>query len=52
MKLVLLIYIGQSVICVCFSHEFNIFRFIVFLGYIYIYIYIYIYEIEILWHDI
>ena len=32
MKLVLLIDIEQSVICVCFSHEFD---FIVFLGYIY-----------------
>ena len=44
MKLVLLIDFEQSVICVCFSHEFDIFRFIVFLGYIY--------EIKILWHDI
>ena len=35
MKLVLLIDIEQSVISVCFSHEFDIFRFIVFLGYVY-----------------
>ena len=41
MKLVLLIDIEQSVICVCFSHKLDIFRFIVFLGYIYV--------IEILW---
>ena len=44
MKLVLLIDIEKSVICVCFSHEFEIFRFIMFLGYLY--------EVEILWHDI
>ena len=44
MKLVLFVNIEQSVICVYFSHEFGIFKFIVFLGYIY--------EIEILWHDI
>ena len=44
MKLILLVDIEQSVICVYFSHEFDIIRFIVFLGYIY--------EIEILWHDI
>ena len=44
MKLVLLIDIEQSVLCVCFSQEFDIFRFIVFLGYIYV--------IEILCHDI
>ena len=44
MKLVLLIDIEQSVICVCFSHEFDIYWFNVFLGYIY--------EIKILWHDI
>ena len=44
MKLVLSVHIEQNVICVCYSHEFDIFRFIVFLGYIC--------EIEILWHDI
>ena len=44
MMLVLLEDIEQSVICVYFSHGFDIFRFIMFLGYIY--------EIEILWHDI
>ena len=44
MKLVLLIDIEQSVICVCFSHKFDIFRLIVFLRYIY--------ESEILWHDV
>ena len=44
MTLVLLVDIEQSIICVCFSHKFDIFRFIMFLGYIY--------EIEILCHDI
>ena len=44
MKLVLLIDIEQIMICVYFSHEFDIFRFIVFLGYIY--------EIKISFHDI
>ena len=44
MKLVLLVDIEQSVICVYFSHEFDIFRFIVLLSYMY--------EIKILWHDI
>ena len=42
--LLLLIDIDQSIICVCFNHGFDIFRFIMFLGYIY--------KIEILWHDI
>ena len=44
MKLVLLVDIEQILICIYFSHEFGIFKFIVFLDYTY--------EIEILWHDI